>query len=220
MGKHIALKIRKLRTVLGINQSELADRLGVTQATVSRWEKGSLPDTSKLIQLSEMAGESVAGFIDEGVESVPNSTLLNRFEVRGVVAAGVWAAAYELPEEERAFYSGGTHVDAPEGARFGLVAKGASMNLVYPSGTILDCVQIEAFGQLKSGSRVIVERRRYDGDVEATVKEYVIGEDGREWLVPRSSDPAFQTAISANDPGPEISEIKVIAVVVGSYRPE
>jgi len=30
--------IRKLREMHGISQNELAERLGVTQATVSRWE--------------------------------------------------------------------------------------------------------------------------------------------------------------------------------------
>ena len=63
MGDVIATKIRKLRISLGLNQSELAKRLNVTQASVSRWEKGSLPDADKLSQLAELSGETVRSFI-------------------------------------------------------------------------------------------------------------------------------------------------------------
>ena len=35
--------IRTLRRALGINQKELADKLGVTQAIISRWETGTEP---------------------------------------------------------------------------------------------------------------------------------------------------------------------------------
>ncbi len=220
MGKSIAVKIRQLRLVLGINQTELAERLGVTQASVSRWEKGSMPDTKHLVQLAELADTDVKTFIDElNIDAQPSSSL-NRFEVRGVVAAGVWAEAYEWPQEDWLEYSGGEHYEAPVGTRYGLRVEGVSMNMVYPAGTIVDCVQVEAFGQLKSGNRVIVERKRRDGDIEATVKEYTIAQDGREWLVPKSYDPAFQTAIAVDDPGEDIVEIKIVAVVVGSYRPE
>jgi transcriptional regulator with XRE-family HTH domain len=219
MGRTVATKIRNLRTVLGINQTELADRLGVTQASVSRWEKGSMPEADKLTQLAELAGETVRSFIEGTADSNTSSAVLNRFWVRGTVAAGVFAAAYEWPQEEWKNYSGGTHIDVPEGSRFGLEATGDSMNMVYPSGTILDCVSIDAIGELRSGQRVIVERRNVAGEVEATVKEYVVADDGSEWLVPRSSNPSFQ-AISANQPGEGISEVRVVAVVVGSYRPE
>jgi DNA-binding transcriptional regulator YiaG len=35
-------RLRKLRDALGESQTEFAKRLGVTQATVSRWEDGEL----------------------------------------------------------------------------------------------------------------------------------------------------------------------------------
>lgn len=218
VGIILARKIKNLRTVLGLNQAELAKRLKVTQATVSRWERGSMPEGPKLAQLAEMAGESVKTFID-GTPNIDHVALLGRYWVRGEVAAGVFAAAYEWPQTEWTPYSGGSHIDVPEGARYGLITAGESMNQIYPLGTILDCVAVEYADELKSGQRVIVERHRADGDVEATVKEYVRSDDGSEWLVPRSSNPAF-LPIAANDPGEGITEVRVVAVVVGSYRPE
>lgn len=219
MGGQIAKKIKALRLERGWNQNELAKRLGVTQASVSRWEKGSVPDADKLAQLAEMSGESVRSFIDDKGFDAATSPVLNRFWVRGAVAAGVFAPAYEWPEDEWTPYSGLAEIAAPSGSRFGLRVKGDSMNLVYLPGTILDCVQLEAWGgDLISGRRVIVERRALDGTVEATVKEYVVTEDGTEWLVPKSSNPAFQAPISAKEPGEGVAEIKIVAIVVGSYQ--
>lgn len=49
-----AQKLKKYRSERGITQSELAELLGVTAQSVSKWERGeSLPD---LIHLSELAG--------------------------------------------------------------------------------------------------------------------------------------------------------------------
>ena len=215
----LATKIRNLRRELGLNQTELAERLKVTQASVSRWEKGSVPDGPRLSQLADLAGVSIKDLIsdpDAGTE--PH---LVRYFVRGEVAAGVWTVAYEWAQDDWYPYSGGTHITAPEGTRFGMIARGASMDQVYPDGTVLDCISIDVFdGKIDSGQRVIVERVRADGEVEATVKEYMKADDGRVWLVPRSNSPQFQAPIALDDPDPDIAEIRIVAIVVGSYRPE
>lgn len=216
----LADRIKRLRIERGWNQTELAERLGVTQATVSRWEKGSLPDARLLAALAELAGASVKDFIDSSTTSAPSAPLLNRYYVRGEVAAGVWATAYEWVQQDWLPYSGGAHIEAPAGSRYGLMVKGQSMNQVYPEGTILDCVSIEQAGEPKSGQRVIVERHRVTGEVEATVKEYVVDDGGRVWLVPRSFSPEFQAPIAVSDPGEGVAEVRVVALVVGSYRPE
>ena len=220
MGVAIAGKIRRLRLERGWNQTDLAERLGVTQATVSRWEKGSVPEARHLSQLAELAGESVKTFIDSGQVEASPATLLGRFFVRGEVAAGVWTVAYEWPQQDWYSYSGITAIEAPAQARYGLRVSGDSMNQVYPPGTVLDCIAIEHAGELRSGQRVIIERRKIDGEVEATVKEYVVAGDGKVWLVPRSDNPAFQAPISATEPGDGIAEVRIVAKVVGSYRPE
>jgi transcriptional regulator with XRE-family HTH domain len=217
MGGAFATKIKHLRYQLGLNQTELAERLGVTQASVSRWEKGSLPDAHRMAQLAEMAGESVGTFISG---SISDPAKLNRFWVRGAVAAGVWRVAYEWPQDDWFPYSGVVDAKVPDEARYGLRVNGESMNQVYPPGTVLDCVKIEHVPELRSGQRVIVERHKADGAVEATVKEYLKDDGGREWLIPRSNRPEFQVPIAANDPGEGITEVRVVALVIGSYRPE
>lgn len=215
----LATKIRNLRLQLGLNQTELAERLGVTQASVSRWEKGSVPDGPRLAQLADLAGVSIKDLISDPESGTEPH--LRRYFVKGEVAAGVWTVAYEWPQGDWYPYSGGTHIEAPEGKRFGLVARGASMDQMYPDGTILDCVSIDVFnGQVENGQRVIVERIRTDGEIEATVKEFMKADDGRVWLIPRSNNPEFQAPIALDEPGPDIAEIRIVGVVVGSYRRE
>jgi SOS-response transcriptional repressor LexA len=94
------------------------------------------------------------------------------------------------------------------------------MNEVYPDGTILECVSFLADMEITNGRRVIVRRRRNGDEVEVTVKEYFRDESGVEWLVPRSRNPAFQAPIRADQQEPEVDEVQVIGLVVGSYRPE
>ena len=53
-------KLVELRRKAGISQEKLADRLGVTRQSVSKWESGAaLPELTKLIALSDMFSVSV-----------------------------------------------------------------------------------------------------------------------------------------------------------------
>jgi hypothetical protein len=93
------------------------------------------------------------------------------------------------------------------------------MDMVYPPGSILECVRYS--GQdITSGKRVIVQRVRDDDRVETTVKEYIVDAAGVPWLVPRSSNPALQAPIRADKPEPGIVTVEIFAIVVASIRPE
>lgn len=50
-------KITELRRQKGWSQENLAEKLGVTRQSVSKWESGaSVPDLDKIIGLSELFG--------------------------------------------------------------------------------------------------------------------------------------------------------------------
>lgn len=215
----LASKIRNIRLSRGMNQTEFGELLGVTQASVSRWEKGSMPDPPLVARLADMAGEDVRQFLG-GESDVSFVPLANRLMVVGTVAAGVWVEAYEWPEDQWVPYTGGAHVHAEAGRRFGLRVEGESMNEVYPHGTILDCISTMDGIVVHSGQRVVVVRKRVSGEIEATVKEYLVDGDGREWLVPRSTNPSFQTPFPMDAPGEGVTDADIIGLVVGSYRPE
>jgi hypothetical protein len=98
---------------------------------------------------------------------------------------------------------------------------GESMNLLFPHGSIVEYVKLLAAPELLvSGKRVIVQRERDDGSFEVTVKEYVVDDTGRQWLVPRSTHPEFQTPWQVDQPDDGIVETNILAVVVASVRPE
>lgn len=213
----LSRRIAAARRRLGKTQSEFGEALGVNQTTVSRWEKGATPDFAALAKIAQLTGENLSDLAQADFASAETGPALY---IKGEVAAGVWKEAWEWDQSEWLSFQGGSHIEAPLEARFALIVVGESMDEVYPPGTQLDCVSCIHAGitEFQNGQRVIVVRRRFTGEVEATVKEYLRTNDGT-WLVPRSKNPAFQQPISLED-SPEIEETAIIAVVKGSYRPE
>lgn len=62
-------KLMTLRKQAGLSQEQLADRLGVTRQSVSKWESGAVfPELIKLITLSEMFGVSVDYLVKDDIE--------------------------------------------------------------------------------------------------------------------------------------------------------
>lgn len=157
------------------------------------------------------------------IEAAPLSTSRDRIvEVTGAVAAGVWRETSEWPQSERYEIVVGP-TPFPRARRFGLETRGLSMDLVFPPGTILDCVSIFDLSVApETGDFVIVERIRVDGMRELTVKEYLRESTGRTWLVPRSTAPEFQAPIEIGMPDRDHDNdesVRVIAYVIGSYQP-
>ena len=62
-------KIISLRKKNGWSQEELAERLGVTRQSVSKWESAqSQPDLSKIIQMSELFSVTTDYLLKDGVQ--------------------------------------------------------------------------------------------------------------------------------------------------------
>ena len=63
-------KLTRLRRRQGLSQEQLADRLGVTRQSVSKWEGGAaMPELAKLIALSELFGVSVDYLVKDRLET-------------------------------------------------------------------------------------------------------------------------------------------------------
>ena len=55
------MQIRKLRKSAGLTQAQLAEKVGVSQATVSEWERGDyLPGAQKLPALADALGCTIS----------------------------------------------------------------------------------------------------------------------------------------------------------------
>lgn len=201
--------------------SSAAEAMGVSGATYIQHENGARgvprPKLERYARFFRVSPEWLT-FGSRG-DDVESHQLGPRVFVKGEVAAGVWREAWEIPEDEWEAYTGRADVAVPLQDRFGLRVVGDSMGLIYPPGSIIDCVAYRGDVEIPSGKRVVVQRTRVDGCIEATVKEYMIDESGVRWFVPRSNNPAFQ-AFRADEPGDGVVRVEIIGIVVASIRPE
>lgn len=208
--------ISSLRKQRGWTQADLAERVGVEQPSVQRWEKGTRePSYDKLEAIARALGVDITAFFSKD-SLIPSGPTLY---VKGIVAAGLWQEATEWPEDEWQSFTGRPDVTADISMRFGLRVEGESMNEIYPAGTIVECVSVFGHTEIVPGKRVVVIRKRSDLQFEATVKELRQDAEGNMWAIPRSTDPTFQP-IKLNGPEPGILETRIAAVVVSSIRPE
>lgn len=207
--------LQSLRKRRGLSQAKLAEMVGVEQPTIQRWESGKrLPDLDSLQTLANALGVTPGSLLDGDALVSVGPTLW----IKGEVAAGVWSDASELPESDWQSFTGRSDVAAKVEHRFGLRVMGDSMDLLYPDGTIVECVT--TFGQAEAipGKRVIIIRKNDRQEYEATVKE-LVEQDGKLWAVPRSTNPAhLPIDLSESEAG--ILETRIAAVVVASIRPE
>lgn len=209
--------LKALRKRRGLSQAKLAELVGVEQPTVQRWEKGTrLPDLDSLTALAKALGVSPGSLLDGTVEVSLGPQLF----VIGEVAAGVFKSAWQNDREDWEPFVGRPDLVSPTHERFGLKVVGDSMNLLYPEGTILECCYYHGRDIIPSGKRVIVQRVRTDGRVEATVKELHRDELGKEWLVPRSSNPLHRSFRGDRPDEADIERVEIIAIVVASTRVE
>lgn len=146
--------------------------------------------------------------------NLPTSGLGPTLFIKGKVAAGVWTEAQQTEESEWVTFTGSPDVTAPIKDRFGLRVEGDSMNEIYPSGTVLECVRYDG-APISNHRRVIVQRQRASGEYETTVKEYVQADNGAVWLAPRSTNPAHQ-AFRCDLPDAGTERVEIIAIVVAA----
>ena len=58
--------IKKARLIKGIQQKELAEKLGISQVSVCKWEHGkSFPNVKRLKQVADILGTSVESLLPD-----------------------------------------------------------------------------------------------------------------------------------------------------------
>lgn len=76
-------KLADLRRREGFSQEQLADRLGVTRQSVSKWEGGAaMPDIGKLISLSELFDVSVDYLVKDYLEEPTREPEMDQTQAR------------------------------------------------------------------------------------------------------------------------------------------
>ena len=180
MGNYLADR----RTELGYTKKEIADMVGVTEATVSRWESGAIANMRRdKINLLALALHTTPDFIMTGNISVPSPDVTEdtvTFPVLVDVAAGYDRPAQRLQNWE------GEKIEVPRSYLhgrqtddyFAMRVVGDSMYPDYQDGDVLLILRQDYLD--RSGQIAVVI---YDGE-DATLKkvEYVPGENWMKLL--------------------------------------
>jgi transcriptional regulator with XRE-family HTH domain len=102
----LAEKIKAIRCAAGLGQTEFGERMGVSQSTVVRWERGSRPQSDALHRIAEFANTTIERLMDLDDLS---GTSPGDIPVVGYVGAG----AEVFPYDDYAHGEGLDHVERP-----------------------------------------------------------------------------------------------------------
>ncbi len=111
----LAARIRALRRAQGLSQAAFAERIGVDQSNVSRWENGAIPDDTHIRHMAALAERRPAQFRYGDAALDPGSPVARpapKVPVVGYVGAGQEV----FPHDDHALGGGLEEVEAPEGA--------------------------------------------------------------------------------------------------------
>ena len=90
---HFSANLSRLRKLAGLTQRALADRVGVTASTVTKWESGEvLPTMQAALQLREVLGVDLDALFcqnmaDQGVDNIKVDLLEEMRALRQELAA-------------------------------------------------------------------------------------------------------------------------------------
>ena len=107
----LAARIRALRKAMNLSQARFAERIGVDQSNVSRWENGAEPDDAHIRKLAELAAVHPAAFRYGGLAEPAPAPRFATAPVVGYVGAGQEVFAHD----DHALGAGLEDVEAPEG---------------------------------------------------------------------------------------------------------
>ncbi len=183
---YLSSVLKDRRIELGLTLKDVADYVGVSEATVSRWESGSISDIkrSRINKLAEVLQISPLSLIGISPSDSLSSSRGVKIPVLGNVAAGLPIEAVEnivdYEEIDQAMAASGEH--------FGLRLKGDSMEPRMKDG---DVVIVRKQEDVKSGDIAVV---LVNGD-SATVKRIKKGPSGIT-LIPNNPvyDPMFYSS--------------------------
>lgn len=112
----LAARIRALRRAQGLSQAAFAERIGVDQSNVSRWENGAVPDDTHIRHMAALAEMRPAQFRYGDAALDPGSPGMTRPALKAPVVGYVGAGQEVFPHDDHALGSGLEEVEAPEGA--------------------------------------------------------------------------------------------------------
>lgn len=209
-------RIKEARLRKRMRQWQLAEAVGVSQPSVRKWESGGAPDRTRIPAIARVLEvDKIWLEFGEGNANVKDALTTTVYCI-GKVQAGEWVEAVENPRDEWETLYAPVDPRYPSIPRFALKVVGDSMDQIMPDGTYAICASLEEIGRPpKDGEFVVIERRRKDGLVEGTIKQFVMDADGKAWLWPRSTRPEYQQPVRY---GTRNDETVLVTAVVLSFN--
>lgn len=200
----IGENIKKAREAAGLTQKELAEKLGISVAMISRWEKGTRnPKMSTLTKIADAIGCDPVIFLGITPPFANVDWKPNRIKVYGSVPAGVPIEAVEdvldwedIPMDWIA--TGDKYI--------GLKVKGDSMSPKYLED---DTIIVKLQSDCESGQDAVVYINGYD----ATLKKVIKQQDG---IMLQPINPDYEP--KKYDYNDELFPVSILGIVVEIRR--
>lgn len=196
--------MKKRRKELGLTLAQIADAVGVTEATAQRWESGNIKSVrhEKITLLANTLKVSPADLMGWDIKSDYSKNLCPMPEMKKIPRVGRIACGDPITAEENIE----DYDETPESWRadFSLLCVGDSMSPKIENG---DIVAIRCQQQVNNGEIAAVRI----GD-EATLKMVFVHED---YIELRPVNPAYPSIIRRLD---EMEEIRIEGKAVGLCR--
>lgn len=176
------------------------------------------PNLSKLSKLATYLKVPLDRLLPTANIDTPNIQGVASLPVVGTIAAGAFMdISIRDQGEPQEYITVATNGRFPHARQYALKVQGDSMNLKYPDGTYVTCVDFAESGlQLKNGMAVHIER--LEGHLVETTLKIVEFVRGQLILSPRSTNVVHKPIIFEPDDGR--SDVMVKGIVTGSWRPE
>lgn len=179
--------VARLRLAMGMSQRDLAERVGVSRATVAAWEvRDTLPNMNTMSRLQEVLGVSAGQLFTPYMQPLDDKEFSSKeLRVFGRIAAGT---PLEMEEGDFGFPCPIKLIERYPKA-FYLEVEGESMSRVLPDGCYV-LVDPEQRNSVINGQVYAVCVNGYD----ATVKRVRKLANGVE-LIPDSLDPTYHSMV-------------------------
>lgn len=185
MKGNLSGKIRAIRKAAGLTQTEFAERLGTTQSTVTRWEKGSEPSAELLARIADYANTTMDRLL--GTDDL-SGTPTDQIPVVGYVGAG----AAVIPFDDYPKGDGLDHVDRPP------FVKGQAVAVEVRGDSLLPVAE-DGWRLIYTGNQTVIEDEVLNklcvvqlADGRVLVKRIVRGSEAQRYHLMSTNAPIME----------------------------
>ncbi len=187
----ITKNVKSLRKQLGLNQQQFADMIGVSQSTVSKWEKGAQrPDLDSVVKMQEAGGDGLSVFARSSSHRYDRSSWGVDVKVVGSIHEDHWNSSYQWDTANNFYLKAPKRKSWENLDLLGFLVEDDSASPVYPQESVLVCAKlnVKVWHGPKTGDHLIISEHQEGSDlVRVVVRQLALGRQGEILLSPFNS---------------------------------